>query len=300
MKHQTQLALGVLLAISSNVALSASIIVEGDYIRTAVSDDGTLGFGGTTSPGLLHDPAGTRSYGVDDYITPGTPFEGFSVRSNETGLIVNNNSGYNPVSPAGTFSGAIVDNSLASAYNHSIVFSGSYASTVSISIDTRFNDGDERIEMVTTVTALSDITGVSFGRWIDPDQDVNTFGTHNTINGRGGPGLPGMDWVHSEGAGTGLTLGLYSNSATTHNTSVIGTRVLASGGSSTWSNDPLDYLLGVDDGNGDYSLGIGFALGDLAQGESTTFTYYYILGENIGSIDLPGGNGRVPVPGTLA
>ncbi len=72
-------------------ANAASVIMEGDYVRTAVSDDGTLGYGGTMSPGIQHDTTGTRTFLSDDYLTPGFPWEIFSANSNETGLLTNNN-----------------------------------------------------------------------------------------------------------------------------------------------------------------------------------------------------------------
>lgn len=85
-------AIITILAFATMVS-AASIIMEGNYVRTAVSDDGTLGYGGTTSPGILHDPTGTGTFGVDDYLTPGSPWEIFSVNSTQTGLLTNNNDG---------------------------------------------------------------------------------------------------------------------------------------------------------------------------------------------------------------
>ncbi len=284
MKKQQSIALGLTLALSSMSSFAVPLVMEGDFVRTAVSDNGTLGYGGTTSPGLQHDPAGTGTFGVDDYLTPGSPFEGFSLRSTETGLLANSNT-----SPSGgSFIGGIVDNSAASAYDQSVLYTGTSLEFVQIDIDTRFNDGDERIEMYTTITALEDMSGVSFARWIDPDPDVNTYGSYDTVNGRGGTGLAVEDWVHSEGSQTGLTLGLYSASGITHDTGV----------DYGWSTDPLEYLAGNDDGDGDYTIGIGFDLGDMLIGDSITFTYYYVMGGSLDDVDIPGG--EVPLPNTIA
>lgn len=81
-------------------AAAASIKMEGDYVLTAVSNNGTLGYGSTINPGIKHDITGTKGLGdadgiwasvIDDYLTPGTPFEIFSVRTIEKGIQTNNN-----------------------------------------------------------------------------------------------------------------------------------------------------------------------------------------------------------------
>ncbi len=54
-------------------AVAAPIVMEGDFVRTAVGDNGTLGAGGSADPGIMHDPTGSRSWGPEDYLTPGTP-----------------------------------------------------------------------------------------------------------------------------------------------------------------------------------------------------------------------------------
>ena len=88
MKIKTALfSTALLLASTAN----ASIIMEGDYVRTAISENGTLGFNGNTTPGLLHDATGTGTFGSDDYLTPGTPWEYFGITSNESGSVGNNN-----------------------------------------------------------------------------------------------------------------------------------------------------------------------------------------------------------------
>ena len=42
---------------------NASLILEGDFVKTAISDNGTLGYGNIIAPGLLYDPTGTRANG---------------------------------------------------------------------------------------------------------------------------------------------------------------------------------------------------------------------------------------------
>ena len=272
----TGLATGAMLFSVMTVAQAASIIMEGNYVRTAISDDGTLGYGGGTSPGLLHDATGTGTFSVDDYLTPGDPFELFSVKSTQTGLLINNND-----SSSDSISGSVSDTSASSSYDHHVTWTGTYGSYLSITTETFFNDNDERVSFSTVLTALQDLNGLEFLRSIDPDPDVNTYGSFDTVNGRGydanGDGdfndagdVAPEDWVHAEGTSTGLTLGLYSDSAYTHNTGV-----------TAWSSDPTDFLNGTDIGNGDNTIGIAFSIGDLMTGESATLDYSYIMGANL-------------------
>lgn len=277
MNKLASITLAVLATTSLTVSASP-IIMEGNYVRTAVSDNGTMGFGGTVSPGIIHDASGTGNFGSDDYLTPGTPWEIFAVSSNQTGLLVNNNTGSTAIT-------GNVNDIMGSGFDNAVNWSGEYAGWFSVSTDVFFNDGDERISFVTTLTALADMDGLSFLRAIDPDPDAANHSSHHTTNGRGNTGLAAEDWVHSQGGVTGLTLGLFSDSHVAHNTGV----------SSSWSMDPDTYLSGTNDGDGDYTIGIGFDIGDLASGESVSLSYHYVMGDNLDDADVP-----VSEPGALA
>jgi len=294
MKKQFLLIL-ILLSLPLTSAFAASVIMEGNYVRTAISDNGTLGYGSSTSPGLLHDPDGTGTFGIDDYLTPGTPWEMFSVSSEETGLLTNNNTS----TSTGDISGSIEPGATTS----SVTWSGTYDVYFTITHEYTLATDSERIDIVTTITALSNLTDLEFARAIDPDPDVRTYGSYYTVNGRGydansdgdfddASDIAPEDWVHSEGTNTGLTLGLFSDSDITHNVGV----------SSPWSTDPAEYLAGTDDGNGDYAIGIGFDIGDLISGESVTLTYAYVMGDSIDTVDIPGDDDDfdpVPEPTTM-
>jgi len=151
---------------------AALVVMEGDYVYTAVSDNGTLGYGGTTSPGIVHDASGTGSWPIDDYLTPGTPFEGFYVSSNETGILGNNNDDLSSIGMT-----SITDTSGISTYDQSVNWQGAFNALFALETDTYYNDGDERITMTTTLTALADLTAVSFLRVLDPDPDRITHGS---------------------------------------------------------------------------------------------------------------------------
>ena len=264
-------------------ANAAYITMEGDYVLTAVSDNGTLGAGGGSSPGIIHDETGSGSWSVNDYLTPGSPYEGFYVKSSQTGIVGNNNTGANSI-----FGGTLTDTSASSGYDQSTHWSAIYGDLFSIDIDTYFNDGDERISFTTMITALQDLTDLSFLRVLDPDPDVFTYGSYSTINGRGSATLAPEDWVHAEGSSTGLTIGYYSDSNITHNTGI----------TSPWSTDPDAYLSGTDAGNGDNAIGIAFDLGTLLATDSISFNYYAVMGSSLETVDIP--EAEVPEPASLA
>jgi hypothetical protein len=70
----------IILLLSNNV-YAASVELSGNYVRTGVSDAGTIGMGGYTYPGLQYDNTGTGTFNNSyDYLTPGNPFEGFTVK----------------------------------------------------------------------------------------------------------------------------------------------------------------------------------------------------------------------------
>ncbi|WEK42245.1 MAG: hypothetical protein P0Y64_12670 [Candidatus Sphingomonas colombiensis] len=78
-------------------AWAAPQVLSGDFIKIGLNDAGTLGFGGNTSPGILYDGTGSGSFNPNyDYLTPGSPFEGFTISGTKGGSTfgyVNNNDG---------------------------------------------------------------------------------------------------------------------------------------------------------------------------------------------------------------
>lgn len=273
----------------------APIQMQGDYIWTAVGTAGSLGMGGATSPGLIHDPTGDGDFDpLTDYITPGSPFEGFSVsvgedttRSTGPGRMVysNNNTGTAAITPV-----SIEDISAASTYDHHVRWVGEVSSQFRVTHEFYFNDGDERINIRTQILALSALDSVLFQRIVDPDPDVGAYGEYDTTNTRGYDSnndgdftdprdIPPSNWVFSEGLGTGRTLSLTSTSAIPHNTSV----------DEDWSDDPADTLTGTDDGDGDNSIALAFDIGDMTPDQVAELLYAYVMGATLEDIVTPGG-----------
>ncbi|WP_373819459.1 autotransporter outer membrane beta-barrel domain-containing protein [Glaesserella sp.] len=260
-----------LAALFSSLSFATPVTLTGDYIRTAVSDYGTLGSNGANPPGIQYDKTGTQNFGVDDYLTPGSPHQTFSVKTAETGLQYNNNNNQLLI-PSTSGPTDISSGTVAAA-----TWSGQYSDYYTVKNTYSVGKTEEAIRVETVLTALQDLTEVRFATALDPDPDVNTYNSYYTTNGRGTTKFAAEDWVHSLGQQTGLPVGIYSTSSYTHNTGV----------SSAWSLDPDFYLAGNMDGDGDYVIGMGFNIGTLLSGQSVELVYYYLMGEQLDTVVIP-------------
>jgi len=283
-------AYGAMIFLASS-SLAGPITLTGNYIKAGVSDGGTLGSDGSTSPGLLHDPTGTGTFGVNDYITPGTPHDGFSIVADQFAWNQNDN-----VSGGGGFGSAsptLLTGAAALGFANAASWTGGNA-FLTVTNSYFFNPGDQRILVMTTLTSLSDLTNLAFGRSVDPDPDVNTFGSFATDNQRGNLLYGATDFVGAAGPQTGLTLALVNLNGDTysHNTMI---------GSNCCSNfNPYDTLAGngIDSNSADSSLNLAYLIGDLVAGHSVTLSYSYSVGDNIDVVGPP--TGSVPEPATWA
>ncbi len=269
---------GVALQVLSSLMLSLGmagaeatpVVVGNDWVQAGISDHGTLGSNGPTPPGILYDPTGTHTFDPKtDYLTPGSPWQIFAVKTAETGLQVNNNQIQQDitttVSPTSTSTGSI----------SSATWSGQYGDFYSITNNYSVDKTIKGIEVETTLTALKDLSDVKVLTALDPDPDAGTHGVHSTNNGRGTGTFAPEDWVYSTGAVTGFPIGIYSTSAYRHNTGI----------SSRWSPDPDFYLAGTNDGNGDWAIGLAFDIGQLLSGSSAVLKYVYLMANSIAEID---------------
>ncbi len=273
--------------LAASPALAASQILAGDYIEIGLNDQGTLGFGGSTSPGILYDGTGTGTFNPSyDYLTPGSPFEGFTIQGTKASTAfsyVNNNAGTTAIT-GGTLTNYNGVEYNGTTYDLRAVWTATVASLFTITNDYYFNLTDQQVHISTTISALSDLTGLTFSRALDPDAIAAAGDSSATNNYRGADGVAETDLVYAEALVSKYVIGLYTDTSYDHNSAV-----------TSWTRDTASYLAGTNVGNGDNTIGLGFSLGDLASGTSLSFDYAYIFGTDInaaigGSTNITGTN----------
>lgn len=269
------------LAIASSAF--ANVTLTGDYVKTTITDRGVMN-------SLIYDPTGLGNFiATTDYVAPGIPFEGFGVRIGTSTNVANSNSGGQNIAQVGSLtSSAIITN------GGSVTWNGTYSGLFEISHVFSFSDTDQRVNINTTFHALQGLADVRISRAVDPDPDNYPGGTAATNNQRGivSPAVATTDFVGSIGQISGRPLGLYYTGAITHNSGIVA--------SCCSVTDPDAYLAGGnmgDSSSGDNGIGLGFNLGDLLAGDSVSWSYAYVMGGSLGTIDIPG---RVPEPFSLA
>jgi hypothetical protein len=253
-----------LIAATSFNVIAANAVLENLYVKAGVNETtGTLGSGGNTSPGLLYDSTGTGTFNTSyDYLTPGSPFEGFTVKQDGTSYM-NNNAG-NMAQITGAWvgtpssSGAVWEGGVAGAFN--------LRNTYSLAT------GQQYIGIQTRIEALVATTDLYFARYIDPDARAAAGDSSATDNVRGYSGIPDTNVIFSEALSSRYALGLYTSQSTGVNT----------GPSAGWSTDPSTYYTGGDYtvGTGDHTIGIAFYSSGLSIGDIVTYDYAYIFGPN--------------------
>jgi hypothetical protein len=279
-----KLLIACILALTATASNAANTILVNEYIKVGVNETtGTLGSGGNTSPGILYDATGTGTFNTSyDYLTPGSPFEGWSVRIVDgTGTLIsqfhNNNASTTQVS-GGAWIGTPTASSATWAVSNS-----SFDLTHSYSLPA----GRQYLDITTAITANVAMPGIYFARFTDPDARAAAGDSSATDNVRGYGVVGGTNVVFSEATTSRYALGLYSAQATGVNTSI----------SPGWSSNPADYYnhtSGQDVVRGDYTVGIGFYSTGLAIGDIVTYNYAYIFGPSAfasASVAIDGGAG---------
>ncbi len=268
------LATLVAMAFSASVfADTSNYILQNEYVKAGLNGStGTLGSGGNTNPGLQYDNTGAGSFNsAYDYLTPGSPYEGWAVRlDNATGtrlqLYGNNNAGFQ-MDGNTTLSGAWVGTPTANG--------GIWLSTAASEFDIKHTyslpSGQKYIDITTRIDAKAAMANLYFGRYIDPDAVAAPGDSSATDNVRGYGVIPRTNVVFSEATVSRYALGLYSAKPTGVNTSIQG-----------WTSDPKNYYLNTngnyDVGNGDDTIGIAFYNSNIAVGDILTYNYAYIFG----------------------
>jgi len=252
-------------SLMSTTALADNVIIQNEYVRAGVNETtGTFGSGGNTRPGLQYDSTGTGTFPGDseqgDYLTPGAPFDGFTVDVDGIAYTNNNSGNISRIASNGWTGTPTAD---------SATWSGGVTGVFDMTNTYSLPSGQEYIDITTGITAQTAITTLRFGRFIDPDAMPAAGDTSATDNVLGYGTIPEANVVFSEATVSRYALGLYSTDSN-----------VGAGISSGWSTDPNDYATGGDYavGNGDDTIGLGWEWTGLAAGDIVTANYAYIFG----------------------
>ena len=336
---KTIIATIVALMVSSGaMAQTASVtgtgmgLLQNDWVKAGVNTNtGTLGSGGGTSPGLLFDPAGTGTFNSSyDYLTPGSPFDGFSLKVDSTNK-TNNNTG---TAQIGKTSGLTLSNGDTTlSWSGASDFGGN---SWSVTNAYTLGVGKPYIDITSTITAGGAASNVYFAKFIDPDSQGMPGDSSSTDNVLGYGAIPSTNVAFSEATVSRYALGLYSagsnvtagvNGWNTDASSYNGTSyykpLLDSSGNIQWTSpgctnaawgcpfvrelDASGNPITVNYGNSDDTIGLSFRWTGVTAGATLTASYAYIFGPSAftaASSAVTGGAGGgtagvVPGGGTL-
>lgn len=271
-------------------------ILQNEWVKAGVNTNaGTLGSGGATSPGLLFDPLGTGTFNAGyDYLTPGSPFDGFSLKVDSENK-TNNNTGGVGIAKTG---GLTLSNS-----DTTLTWSGAstYAGN-SWTVDNAYTLTPTKpyIDITTTIVAGGAASTVYFAKFIDPDSQGMPGDSSSTDNVLGYGAIPSTNVAFSEATVSRYALGLYTAASN------------STAGVTGWSTDAAayngtSYPSGALYGNSDDTIGLSFKWTSVTAGATLTASYAYIFGPSAfsaASSAITGGAGggtagSVPGGGTL-
>lgn len=262
-------------------------VLENDYIKAGVNGtSGTFGSGGNTSPGLLFDSTGTGTFNTSyDYLTPGSPFDGWSIKIDGVNTTNNNGGGSSWTDSDGLSDG-----------DGTLTWNGTNSGYAGWEVEHIYSLGatSEFIDIETNITAgtsASDST-VYFGRFIDPDAQAASGDTSATDNVLGYSGIPDTNVAFSEATTSKYALGLYSTNSNVDAGISDGWTTEADG----YTDSPYTDSDGnsVKYGTGDHTIGLTWVWTGVEAGDILTADYSYIFGPSaFGAADsaIDGGAG---------
>jgi len=244
-------------------------LLQNDWVRAGVNTNtGTLGSGGGTSPGLLFDPTGTGTFNPSfDYLTPGSPFDGFSLKVDGTNK-TNNNTGIVQIAKTGGLTLSNSDTTL--TWTGDSAF-GSNNWTVSNAYT--LGVGKPYIDITSTIVAGGSASSVHFAKFIDPDSQGMPGDSSATDNVLGYGAIPSTNVAFSEATVSRYALGLYSAASN------------VAAGINVWNTQADSYTnanascgTGVLFCRNDHTIGLTFNWTGVNSGDTLTASYAYIFG----------------------
>lgn len=239
-------------------------VLENDYVKAGVNGTtGTLGSGGNTSPGLLYDSTGSGTFNTSyDYLTPGSPFDGYSVMVDGTNY-TNNNTGTTSITGDGN---GLTDG------DGTLSWTGGVSSVFDITNTYSLGTTSEYIDITSQITMGTAATDVWFGRFIDPDARAAAGDSSSTDNVLGYGVIPDSNVAFSEALASRYALGLYSTDSN------------VDAGITGWTTDADSYTENSVDGDGsntntgDNTIGLSWHWNSVSSGDILTASYAYIFG----------------------
>jgi hypothetical protein len=249
---------------SMNSGVAGMGILENSYIRAGVNGTaGTLGSGGNTSPGLLYDSTGTGTFNTGyDYLTPGSPFDGFAVKVDGTNYTNNNASGL----------GITGDGIGLTNGTNTLSWTGGVAGVFDITNIYSLGTTSQYIDITSSITANTAMSTLSFGRFIDPDARAAAGDSSATDNVLGYGTIPDSNVAFSEALVSRYALGLYSTDSN------------VDAGITRWTTDADSYTInsvdsdGSNTNTGDNTIGLSWVWTGVSVGDILTASYAYIFG----------------------
>lgn len=244
-------------------------VLQNEWVKAGVNTNtGTLGSGGSTSPGLLFDPTGTGTFNPSyDYLTPGAPFDGFSLKVDSVNK-TNNNMGSAGIAKT---SGLTLSNS-----DTTLTWAGASAfgaNTWSVTNAYTLTPTKPYIDITSTIVAGGAASNVYFAKFIDPDSQGMPGDSSSTDNVLGYGAIPSTNVAFSEATVSRYALGLYSAASNVR------------AGINGWNTDAASYInadascgTGVLYCNADHTIGLTFQWTGVNSGDTLTASYAYIFG----------------------
>ena len=294
------------------VTVSGNVFLQGTYAEVGIGPNGTFGSiidapagfhphsNNANHLGFVADfqkdgwTVGTPPFG-GDYFTPGSPWEGFGIACNDGASSAQNYGGdisgdaITPVSLLEGTTGPL----LTADWVGTVAICGS---TLQVTHHYYMDPSWTYIKVDTTLlnTGASTIPSLTFGRGVDPDNDVTwpggNYTTTNTVVNQPGsiPDASDTKAIVTAYGTTYTAMGLILGTDDARARATADIEAFAIDINSTL-NSPL-----IGPVTNDVTIQIAFNLGDLAAGNSVHMTYFY--GFNAPDVGVPG-PGPTPAPG---
>ena len=260
---------------SMNADVPGMGILENNWVRAGVNGTtGTFGSGNGTTPGLLFDPTGTGTFDPSyDYLTPGSPFDGFAVKIDGVNKVNNNAGNMNQIPNCDCRMGETLFDG-----NNYLIWGGMWehgGGTWEINNTYTLGETNPYVDVHTEIIAGSDATTLSFGKFIDPDSQGMPGDSSSTDNVLGYGVIPSTNVAFSEATVSRYALGIYTTD-TNVTAGINGWSTQADGYNGTTYTDADGN--NVLYGNGDDTIGISWTWTGITAGDIMEASYAYIFG----------------------